>query len=80
MAGEKDAASIADFEKSLDELEKLVHDLQGRGLDAHYFSNTDAILDFLAESSESGDIIAILSNGGFDNIHQRLLTIISDLT
>jgi exodeoxyribonuclease VII small subunit len=28
MAGEKSAASIADFEKSLDELEKLVHDLE----------------------------------------------------
>ncbi|EDM46908.1 exodeoxyribonuclease VII small subunit [Marinobacter algicola] len=28
MAGEKSSASIADFEKSLDELEKLVHDLE----------------------------------------------------
>ncbi|MBL3557177.1 MULTISPECIES: exodeoxyribonuclease VII small subunit [Marinobacter] len=28
MAGEKSTASIADFEKSLDELEKLVRDLE----------------------------------------------------
>ncbi|NOQ47072.1 MAG: UDP-N-acetylmuramate:L-alanyl-gamma-D-glutamyl-meso-diaminopimelate ligase [Desulfobulbaceae bacterium] len=58
---------------------KLVHDLRGHGLDAHCFSDTDAILDFLAQSSQPGDIIAILSNGGFDNIHERLLAVFSDL-
>lgn len=52
---------------------RLVDDLCGRGLDALYFEQTDAILDYLAETSEAGDVVAVLSNGGFDNIHVRLL-------
>ncbi len=31
------------------------------------------ILDFLGDQAVSGDVVAILSNGGFDNIHERLL-------
>ena len=53
--------------------EKLVSDLNKRGKTAHYFPNTDAILDFLAKEVRSGDLVLIMSNGGFDNIHQRLL-------
>ena len=37
------------------------------------FQDTDSILDYLDESLRSGDVVVILSNGGFDNIHQRLL-------
>jgi UDP-N-acetylmuramate: L-alanyl-gamma-D-glutamyl-meso-diaminopimelate ligase len=53
--------------------EKLVRDLKSRGKDAHYFPDTDAILDFLLITAEPGDLVLIMSNGGFDNIHQRLL-------
>jgi UDP-N-acetylmuramate: L-alanyl-gamma-D-glutamyl-meso-diaminopimelate ligase len=52
---------------------KLVEDLQGRGRDAYYFPDTDAIIDFLAGEAREGDVILIMSNGGFDNIHERLL-------
>lgn len=51
----------------------LVDDLKRRNLSAYYFPDTDGALAFLQESSISGDIIAIMSNGGFDNIHERLL-------
>jgi len=51
----------------------LVQALASQEIDAHYFADTEAILDFLETSSRSGDIIAILSNGGFDDIHKRLL-------
>jgi len=54
--------------------EKLVQGLAGQGIAAEYFPDTDAILDFLAGQARSGDLIAVLSNGGFDNIHERLLT------
>ncbi|MBN1932510.1 MAG: UDP-N-acetylmuramate:L-alanyl-gamma-D-glutamyl-meso-diaminopimelate ligase [Desulfobacterales bacterium] len=53
--------------------EKLVTDLIDRGKDAHYFEDTPAIIDFLAQEAESGDLILVMSNGGFDNIHERLL-------
>lgn len=52
---------------------QLVRDLRAAGKDAQYFATTDEILDFLAGSVRPGDVVAILSNGGFDNIHERLL-------
>ena len=53
--------------------EQLVHDLKMQGKDAHYFPDTDGIIDFLASHSSPADVILIMSNGSFDNIHQRLL-------
>ena len=53
--------------------EQLVKDLKIRGKNAHYFPDTDSILDFLLITAQPGDIVLIMSNGGFDNIHQRLL-------
>lgn len=52
---------------------RLVDDLSATGKKAYYFPDTDHILDFLKAFSRPGDVVAILSNGGFDNIHQRLL-------
>ena len=53
--------------------QRLAADLAARGIAAHYFPSTDAILADLANVAQPGDVIAILSNGGFDNIHVRLL-------
>ncbi|HUV49720.1 MAG TPA: UDP-N-acetylmuramate:L-alanyl-gamma-D-glutamyl-meso-diaminopimelate ligase [Anaerolineae bacterium] len=53
--------------------EKLVHDLNNRGKDAHYFPDTESIIDFLIKETRPGDVVLIMSNGGFDNIHDRLL-------
>jgi UDP-N-acetylmuramate: L-alanyl-gamma-D-glutamyl-meso-diaminopimelate ligase len=53
--------------------EKLVHDLNNRGKDAHYFQDTESIIDFLIKETRPGDVVLIMSNGGFDNIHDRLL-------
>jgi len=52
---------------------RLARDLGDLSKHAHSFSDTDSILDFLQKSVKPGDIVAILSNGGFDNIHERLL-------
>jgi len=53
---------------------KLVEDLRTAGKDAHFFPDTDSIIDFLVESAMPHDLILIMSNGGFDNIHERLLS------
>jgi UDP-N-acetylmuramate: L-alanyl-gamma-D-glutamyl-meso-diaminopimelate ligase len=53
--------------------ERLVEDLKRRGKDAHFFSDTQAIIDFLVKEAEAGDLLLIMSNGGFENIHERLL-------
>jgi UDP-N-acetylmuramate: L-alanyl-gamma-D-glutamyl-meso-diaminopimelate ligase len=52
---------------------QLVDDLKSRGKDAHYFPDTDAIISYLSTTARPHDLILIMSNGGFDNIHQRLL-------
>lgn len=53
--------------------EKLVEDLKQRGKDAHFFEDTDGILEFLVQGARPGDTVLVMSNGGFDNIHARLL-------
>ncbi len=56
--------------------EQLVADLSQKGQDARFFEDTDAILSFLRSEARSGDIVLIMSNGGFDNIHERLLAVL----
>jgi UDP-N-acetylmuramate: L-alanyl-gamma-D-glutamyl-meso-diaminopimelate ligase len=53
--------------------QQLVHALQEQGMRAAYFPDTSAILTDLVQQAQAGDVIAILSNGGFDNIHEQLL-------
>ncbi len=53
--------------------EKLTTALKKKGKDAHYFEDTDAIIDFLCQNAVQNDLILIMSNGGFDNIHEKLL-------
>ena len=52
---------------------QLAEDLRARSVDAQAFPDTDAIIERLAPVCASGDKVIILSNGGFDNIHTRLL-------
>ncbi len=52
---------------------QLASDLRTRGLDTRTFADTDLILAHLMTILTAGDVVAILSNGGFDNIHSRLL-------
>ena len=53
--------------------EVLVADLNARGKNAIYFSDTDLIVDYLAGHARPGDHILVMSNGAFDNIHEKLL-------
>jgi UDP-N-acetylmuramate: L-alanyl-gamma-D-glutamyl-meso-diaminopimelate ligase len=56
--------------------EKLVADLRGRGREAFYFEDTDQILAFLRGRLQPRDVVLVMSNGGFDNIHARLLDLL----
>jgi UDP-N-acetylmuramate: L-alanyl-gamma-D-glutamyl-meso-diaminopimelate ligase len=53
--------------------EQVIADLQRQGVDARYLPSTDAIVQAVAKDAARGDIIVVMSNGGFDNIHQKLL-------
>ena len=61
-----------DTEKTLSP-ERVVDGIRGRGKNAYSFGSTDEIVSFLASELHSGDQDIIMSNGGFDNIHNRLL-------
>jgi UDP-N-acetylmuramate: L-alanyl-gamma-D-glutamyl-meso-diaminopimelate ligase len=53
--------------------EALVAELQRRGRDAAFFTDTESIIASIVDTGRSGDVVLIMSNGGFDNIHERLL-------
>jgi UDP-N-acetylmuramate: L-alanyl-gamma-D-glutamyl-meso-diaminopimelate ligase len=52
---------------------RLMADLSARGRPAVYLPHVQAILDHVCIGAVSGDVICVFSNGGFGNIHQRLL-------
>ena len=41
------------------------------------FTSTDAIIEYVCTHAKTGDAVVIMSNGGFEGIHQRLLTALS---
>ncbi len=47
--------------------------LPTEGLNAQIFQDTEALLQALLQAAQSGDHVLIMSNGGFADIHQRLL-------
>jgi UDP-N-acetylmuramate: L-alanyl-gamma-D-glutamyl-meso-diaminopimelate ligase len=53
--------------------QKLVSDLKAQAKWARYFSDTDEIVECLDKQAKPGDVIVIMSNGGFDGIYQKLL-------
>lgn len=53
--------------------EQLVEELNRRDKQAFHFPDTDRIIDFLEQNAAPGDVVLIMSNGGFDSIHERLL-------
>ena len=53
--------------------EKVVSDLRQAGKEAFYEPDTAAIISRVAGLAGQGDVIVVFSNGGFDNIHAKLL-------
>ena len=54
--------------------EALVTDLKAAGVDARYIPEIPDIVRTVARDARSGDLVIVMSNGGFDDIHQKLLT------
>jgi UDP-N-acetylmuramate: L-alanyl-gamma-D-glutamyl-meso-diaminopimelate ligase len=52
--------------------EEVVQGLNARGVPAVLHADADAIVDALAPELKSGDVVAILSNGGFGDIYEKL--------
>lgn len=53
--------------------EELVADLQKSGVTAGTFDSADHIVEALKARAKTGDVILIMSNGGFDGIYTKLM-------
>ena len=53
--------------------EQLIADLKASGVDARYIPQVDEIVPVVARDARRGDVVVVMSNGGFDDIHQKLL-------
>jgi UDP-N-acetylmuramate: L-alanyl-gamma-D-glutamyl-meso-diaminopimelate ligase len=54
--------------------ERLAHEIACQGAkDAVYLPEVDAIVDHVATGARAGDVVVIMSNGGFGGIHEKLL-------
>ncbi len=66
------------FRSTLPEAERLstavlIRDLVAAGVDARHVPQVDEIVRVVAREARAGDLVVVMSNGGFDDIHRKLL-------
>lgn len=57
---------------------QLVADIAAAGKSAATFADADEIIAHLATKMKDGDVVAVMSNGGFGGIHDKLLAVLRD--
>ena len=55
-------------------IDQLIADLKGSGKDARFIPQVDDIVSTVVKEARAGDLVVVMSNGGFDDIHHKLLT------
>ncbi len=60
-------------EKTRFSSQNVVKSLQNRGKDAHFIENADSIVKYICEIVKTGDIVIVMSNGDFGNLHKKLM-------
>jgi len=71
-------ASVFDSQKVVEKGEslntsKLIEDISKQDKPAFVLPDADAIIDHLLPQLREGDVVAVMSNGGFGGIHEKLL-------
>lgn len=77
IAGVYNTAKASELGKVLD-TEELVREIALRGKPAHSYPDADTIVEHLAPELRSGDVVAVMSNGAFGAIHEKLLAVLAD--
>jgi len=54
--------------------ERLMSDIRSGGKEAEYLPDADSIVAHLAKRARGGEVVCVLSNGGFGGIHGKLMT------
>ena len=75
IAGVYNTSKASELGKVLDAGE-LVEDIKLQGKPAMSFPDADAIVEHLAPELKAGDVVAIMSNGGFGGIHEKILNVL----
>jgi UDP-N-acetylmuramate: L-alanyl-gamma-D-glutamyl-meso-diaminopimelate ligase len=68
-----DSQKVAEKGRALDTAQ-LISDIANQGKPALALPNADEIVGHLTPNLAAGDVVAIMSNGGFGGIHDKLLT------
>ena len=79
FAGADEVVLASVFRSSLPEAERLsearlVADLAKQNVRARHLPSVAAIVDVVAKEARDGDLVVVMSNGGFGGIHQKLVT------
>ena len=74
VAGVPDPDKVAEADRLSPK--KLIEDVRATGTPAWYFESVDEIVSHVASEAKPGDVVAVLSNGGFDGIHDKILAAI----
>jgi UDP-N-acetylmuramate: L-alanyl-gamma-D-glutamyl-meso-diaminopimelate ligase len=53
--------------------EELVYEISLRRTEAYFIEDVEYIVEFITRNVSPNDVILVMSNGGFENIHERLL-------
>ncbi len=77
IAGVYNTSKASELGKVLDVAE-LVEDIKLQGKPAMSFPDADSIVEHLAPELKSDDVVAIMSNGGFGGIHDKILNILRE--
>ncbi|HYW70858.1 MAG TPA: hypothetical protein VE961_07485, partial [Pyrinomonadaceae bacterium] len=72
-----DAQRAAEMGGVLD-IEKLIDEIAATGKSAQAIAAVDEIVETLTGELRPGDVVAIMSNGGFGGIHEKLLAILAE--
>ena len=77
IAGVYNTSKASELGKVLD-TEELVEQIKMQGKPSHSFPDADAIVAHLAPEMKEGDVVAIMSNGGFGAIHENFKVLKED--
>jgi UDP-N-acetylmuramate: L-alanyl-gamma-D-glutamyl-meso-diaminopimelate ligase len=78
IAGVYNTSKASELGKVLD-VGELVADIALQGKPAISFPDADAIVTHLTPELKNGDVVAIMSNGGFGAIHEKILNVLTEL-
>ena len=77
-------ASVFDSQKALEkgktlDTARLIEDIAKQEKPAFALANATEIIEHLRPQLREGDVLAIMSNGGFDGIHEKILAVLKEL-